>query len=465
VTVHDDGSSGRLATFFATDDDWEREGSITLGDWLVGAVVLGASLVTLELIRGVGTLDSSDAPTWVEWTAVVIGAALLVFRRRFPLTIALLAGLHMFVTGVWLPTVMGLLPMQIIYFVAFFAGAAWARRRRDMVVVMGLITLFMFAWLSWQFAVGSGIDEIREATADAEGSSLIGPVTAYVLLTTMMNLLYFAGAIVGGQVAWRGARQKAELAEQAATIAAQSGQLQRRAVIDERLRIARELHDVVAHHVAVVGVQAAAGRKLLERGRPGDIEGATEALGNVETSAREAVTQMRSLLGTLRDPVGDEETDGSAHLVSGSASAEVRRPEPRLEDLPALLDEVRENGLRVDYEAVGPVEELPTPLAHSVYRIVQEALANVRRHSTADRAQVVLRVDRSAASPYAEVEITDNGRPRHGTSGSGLGLLGVRERAAIRKAEVDIGPRAVQGYRVRVRFPLDSLVLSAGATR
>ncbi|MDQ4113153.1 MAG: histidine kinase [Actinomycetota bacterium] len=455
MTVHDDGSSGRLATFFATDDDWEREGSITLGDWLVGAVVLVASLVTLELIRGVGTLDSSDAPTWVEWTAVVIGAALLVFRRRFPLTIALLAGLHMFVTGVWLPTVMGLLPMQIIYFVAFFAGAAWARRRRDMVVVMGLITLFMFAWLAWQFAVGSGIDEIRESTADAEGSSLIGPVTAYVLLSTVINLLYFAGAIVGGQVAWRGARQKAELAEQAATIAAQSGQLQRRAVIDERLRIARELHDVVAHHVAVVGVQAAAGRKLLERGRPDDIEGAAEALGNVEASAREGVTQMRSLLGTLRDPAGDAETEGP----------DVRRPEPRLEDLPALLDEVRESGLRVDYEAVGPVEDLSVPLAHSVYRIVQEALANVRRHSTADRAQVVLRVDRTAAAPYAEVEITDNGRPRHGTSGSGLGLLGVRERAAVRKAEVDIGPRAVQGFRVRVRFPLDSPVASMGAAR
>ncbi|MFE6510624.1 sensor histidine kinase [Nocardioides sp. NPDC057767] len=456
MTVHDDpGSSGRLATFFATDDDWERQGSIALGDWLVGAVVLIASLVTLELIRGVGTLDSSDAPTWVEWIAVISGAALLVFRRRFPLTIALLAGLHMFVTGVWLPMVMGLLPMQIIYFVAFFAGAAWARRRRDMVVVMGLITLFMFAWLSWQFAVGSGIDEIRESTSDAEGSTLIGPVTAYVLLTTLMNLLYFIGAIVGGQVAWRGARQKAELAAQAATIAAQSGQLQRRAVIDERLRIARELHDVVAHHVAVVGVQAAAGRKLLERGRPGDIEGAAEALGNVEASAREGVTQMRSLLGTLRDPAGDADSEPDG----------VRRPEPRLEDLPALLDEVRESGLRVDYEAVGPVSDLPLPLAHSVYRIVQEALANVRRHSTADRAQVVLRVERAVAAPYAEVEITDNGRPRHGTSGSGLGLLGVRERAAVRKAEVDIGPRAVQGFRVRVRFPLDSPVASMGATR
>ncbi|TQL68245.1 signal transduction histidine kinase [Nocardioides albertanoniae] len=452
---------GRLATFFATDDDWEREGSISLGDWILGATVLVGSLVTLELIRGVGTLDSSHAPIWVEWLTVISGAVLLVFRRRFPLTIAILAGVHMFVSGVWVPMVMGLLPMQVIYFVAFFAGAAWARRRRDMVIVMGMITLFMLAWVAWQFAVGAGFDEIRESTADSEGSSLIGPVTAYVLLTTVINLLYFFGAIVGGQVSWRGARQRAELAGQAETIAAQSAQLQRRAVIDERLRIARELHDVVAHHVSVVGVQAAAGRKLLERGRPDDIAGAAGALGNVEASAREGVTQMRSLLGTLRDPASDADPDGPEAPGEG-----VRRPEPRLADLPALLDEAREGGLRLDYEGVGPVDTLPVPLAHSVYRIIQEALANVRRHSTADRARVVLRVDPSAASPYAEVEITDNGRPRHATSGSGLGLLGVRERAAVRRAEVDIGPRAVQGFRVRVRFPLEAAVVAAsGAAR
>jgi signal transduction histidine kinase len=148
----------------------------------------------------------------------------------------------------------------------------------------------------------------------------------------------------------------------------------------------------------------------------------------------------------------------------------IQRHTPRVlegaERMCRLLDEVRESGLRVGYEAVGPVEDLPVPLAHSVYRIVQEALANVRRHSTADRAQVVLRVEREVDLQYAEVEITDNGRPRHGTSGSGLGLLGVRERAAVRKAEVDIGPRAVQGFRVRVRFPLDSLVASsAGVAR
>ena len=97
---------------------------------------------------------------------------------------------------------------------------------------------------------------------------------------------------------------------------------------------------------------------------------------------------------------------------------------------------------------------MPAALGLAVYRIVQEALTNVRRHSTASTVGVVVRVDRAAHQPFAEVEVTDDGRPRQGSSGSGLGLLGVRERAAARRGVVDIGPRVGGGYRVRVRFPL-----------
>ena len=97
---------------------------------------------------------------------------------------------------------------------------------------------------------------------------------------------------------------------------------------------------------------------------------------------------------------------------------------------------------------------------------MQEALTNVRRHSTAATVSVVVRVDRTTASPFAEVEVTDDGRPVPGTSGSGLGLLGVRERAASRRAQVDIGPRVGGGFRVRVRFPLQRPGLGGrGATR
>ena len=232
-------------------------------------------------------------------------------------------------------------------------------------------------------------------------------------------------------------------AEQASTIRDQSDTLRRRAVTDERLRIARELHDVVGHHVSVIGIQAAAARRVIDR----DPEAAATALGDIERSSREAVTQMRSLLGTLRD-LGEEagERDG-------------RAPEPGVSDLPALAAERTASGLVTAYDEVesspGAAQQLPGPLGLSLYRVAQEALANTTRHSTARSARIVLRVEDRTASPYAEVEVLDDGRPRGATSGSGLGHLGMRERAAGMRGEVEIGPRPTGGYRVRVRVPLE----------
>ncbi|UMG91550.1 histidine kinase [Nocardioides sp. TF02-7] len=441
----------RVADFFAFDDPWEREGALARGDWLVGLAAAVFGVTSLELYRSVGVLDSVDEPRWVQWAVLTVGALLLVGRRRWPLTVALLAAVHMFGTGVWMPAVMGQVSLQIVYFVAFFSGVAWARSRRDMAVVIGAVLVFMAAWIAWQLALGAWVDDLRADFDDEPRPGWVGPVTASVLITALINALYFGGAVLGGQVSWRGARQRARLAEQAATIAEQAEALQRRAVVEERLRIARELHDVVAHHVSVIGVQAAAGRRLLGR----DGEAVATALSHVEESAREAVGQMRSLVGTLREPAYDD-TDGP------DVPAEARAPEPRWTDLPALVSAAGDSGLSVRYDLVespdGAATTLPDPVGTSVYRIVQEALTNVRRHSTADRATVVLRVDRVSTPPFVEVEVTDNGRPRGRTSGTGLGLLGVRERAAARRADVEIGPRPVGGFRVRVRFPLGTEV-------
>lgn len=221
----------------------------------------------------------------------------------------------------------------------------------------------------------------------------------------------------------------------AETIRAQADELRDQAVVDERLRIARELHDVVAHHVSVMGIQAGAARRLLQT-RP---EQASEALVNVEDSAREAVTQMRGLLGALR--------------ASDVASDEDRGPQPMLAELPELVASFAP--LQVSLDAVerapGLLERVPLPLQLSLYRTVQEALANVVKHSTARTASVVVREGRG----YVEAEVLDDGRPRGGTSGTGLGLVGMRERIASHHGTSDIGPRVTGGYRVRVRFPLE----------
>jgi signal transduction histidine kinase len=448
----------RVAEFFAFDDPWQRRGEVSRGDWVVGGVTFALGLLLLELSRSIGALDSVRAPLPVQWLALATGCLLLVGRRRWPLTVALLAATHMFVTGMSMPPVMGQLSLQIVYFVAVLSGVAWARNRRDMALVVGAVLVFMFAWVAWQFAVGTWIDEMGDdlGLEAGERPGFLGPVTAYMLMTSLMNVVYFGGAVIGGQVLWRSARQRARLVDQAATIADQTETLRRRAVVEERLRIARELHDVVAHHVSVIGIQAAAGRRLLGR----DDAAVADALAQVEVASREAVGDMRTLLGTLRDPSYDDL--GELGEVGELGGAEERRaPEPTWADLPGLVEASADDALRVTHDLVerpdGAAAGLSGPVGASVYRIVQEALTNVRRHSTADAATVVLRVDRTARPPYAEVEVTDNGRARSGTSGSGLGLLGVRERAAARRAQVEIGPRALGGFRVRVRFPLEAM--------
>jgi signal transduction histidine kinase len=443
----DPSAGARLRRFFAVDDPWERPGGLGRSDVLIGLATLAVSVVTFELVRSAGVLQTVRQPSGVQWLAVVVGGSLLVARRRLPLTVAALAAVHLFVVGVTMPEVTAQFSMQVVYFVAFFSGVAWARSRRDMLVVVGAIVVFMFAWLAWHFVFGSGIDQIRRGLEeDADRSwGLISPVAAGVLLSALVNVVFFGGAVLAGQVAWRGARQAARLAEQAELLRTQGERLQQAAVVAERLRIARELHDVVAHHVSVIGINAAAARRVLDRAPAR----AGQALGQIEESSREAVVQMRGLLGTLRAPVDDSGDDP-------------RTPGPGLADLPGLVQGFDAPGLTATFRLVeepdGAAATLPSALGLTIYRIAQEALSNVRRHSAASRVTVVVRVDRRPGHGdghgHAELEVTDDGRPRHDTSGSGLGHLGIRERATSHHGQVEIGPRVSGGYRVRVRLPL-----------
>ena len=433
--------SERVLDVFGVDDPWERpRPAVGRQDVVWAGTIARLGLLSLELVRSGGGLEHTDAPVWSQWLVVASGAALLLGRRRWPLVVATLAAAHMFVSGVTMPEVMGQLPSQIVYFVAILSGVSWARDRRAMMIVIGSILLFMFAWLSWQFALGSAVQEWYDDLGEGEQEGVFPAIPAAIALTMLINAVYFGGAVVGGVVSWRSARQRHRLEEQAATIAAQAGRLREQAVVDERLRIARELHDVVAHHVSAMGIQAGAARRVLDR----DPDAARTALAHVEEASRDAVTQMRRLLGTLRE--GEQ------------AAPEVRTTEAGVGDLPRLVAEVSGDGLAVTLDVVETQQDaanrLPRGVGLAVYRTVQEALTNVRRHSTADTVSVVVRVDEGHSTPYAEVEVVDNGRPRHGTSGSGLGQLGIRERAATHDGQVDIGPRVTGGYRVRVRYPL-----------
>ncbi len=440
----------RVETWAGVDTDWERRPddparTRRVDTWVALAFLVSGSL-GVELLRSIDALGGQqDSWLWPH-VAVLVGTVPLVWRRRWPLLVAAGLSLHLFAFGLIMPAVAVSVPMQVVYFFALFTGVAWARDRRAMIGVVIGVVLLMFGWLTWQFAVGSGVEEaMSRSDQPLTHQGLFSPAGAFVIYTLLINVFYFGGAIIGGQAAWRSALQRDRLAEQARTIDAQATSLQRQAVVEERLRIARELHDVVAHHVSVIGIQAAAARRVLRR----DTEAAETALRSVETSSREAVTQMRELLGTLRSGE-DDRPDGT------------RSPEPRLADVPALVEEVTAAGVHVDCQVVedapGAVAAVPDPVGLSLYRTVQEALSNIRRHSSASAATVFVRVDRRPepgfAHGYAEVEVLDDGRPRSGTSGTGLGLLGVRERLAAHGGVSEIGPRVTGGYRVRVRMPL-----------
>ncbi len=451
------GLKDRLGDFFDVDEAWQRPAPGPAGmrsDALIAAFFLAFAVLGLELTRSMGVLDGLERPPWQQYVAIFVGTVPLAWRRRYPIAVLVLLQLHMFVAGIWVVSVMGQFPMQIMYFFALCSGVAWARDRLFLAyAVLGVLTL-MFGWLAWGFAFGNAVDSMLGHRGDIVPQGMLGPTAATVLYAFVINICYFGGALLWGRALWRGAWRLFTIEAQAATIEAQSDDLRDQAVVDERLRIARELHDVVAHHISVMGVQAAGARRVLTR----DPERAADALSRVEESSRCAVGEMRALLGTLRDR-------GALGPGREAGGHSVRAPEPGLADIAELAAGVTGPGFTVTYDLVtsgpGALAAVPAPLGLSAYRIVQEALVNVRRHSTAAHAHAVTRIQ-EGPDGFVEVEVVDDGRPIGATSGTGLGMLGIRERAASHGGQVEVGPRLLGGYRVRVRFGLHR---PAGATR
>ena len=205
------------------------------------------------------------------------------------------------------------------------------------------------------------------------------------------------------------------------------------AVASERARIARELHDIVAHSVSVMVVQAEAADEMLNRQAP---ERARAPVWKIQETGRAALTDMRRMLGLLR------EADSRPALV----------PQPGIANLELLLAKVRESGLPVELEVQGRPEPLPPGVDLSAYRIVQEALTNSLRYAGRAHARVVVRYGRGAL----ELEVTDDGPGEAGDSNGGHGLIGMRERVALFGGELDAGPVPGRGFRVRARLPLEA---------
>jgi signal transduction histidine kinase len=200
--------------------------------------------------------------------------------------------------------------------------------------------------------------------------------------------------------------------------------------VEERARIARELHDVIAHNVSMIVLQAGAERRVLSA----EVGSTRDVLATIEEIGRSALTEMRRLLGMLR-----------------SDSPEPLAPQPRLSDLPTLIAQVTDAGLPVELEIHGERRDLPAGIELSAFRIVQEALTNALRHAGQARAQVSLRYD----ADMLEIEVTDDGADASRVANAGgHGLVGMRERAALYGGQLDAGHRPSGGFAVRVLLPV-----------
>jgi signal transduction histidine kinase len=251
----------------------------------------------------------------------------------------------------------------------------------------------------------------------------------------LYNMVVLALPWLLGAAIWSLRDRQRTLADQTIELRAEREENARQAVFAERVRIARELHDVVAHHVSVIGVQAAGARRVMGR-QPAR---AAEALSSIEASSREAVAELHRLLGFLRR-AGD---------------VDELAPQPGLAQLGDLIAEVGKAELTVALTIEGEAKDLSPTLEVSAYRVIQEALTNTRKHSTATNASVRIQY----GTAMLEVEVIDNGPGRGARpagNSAGHGLIGMRERAALHGGHLRAGPRPGGGFAVHATFPLNS---------
>ncbi|MDH2426511.1 histidine kinase [Sphaerisporangium sp. TRM90804] len=406
-----------------------RDRPMAVDGVLAGVLALVSSLALVIQAR-----NEHMPPPGLPAVALVLAVSLpLAWRRRHPFWINLGVGAASAVYGATsFPDLVTPVPLGGV--AAMYGLVAWSGRRRA--VVVGVVT---------------GVALVVLASL---------PATRTDVLDFTFTALLLGGAWVLGDSARIRRAYTAELERRASWLARERELEAQRAVTAERARIARELHDVVAHHVSMMVVQAEAGSAVAER----DGAGVVRTFDTISGIGRQALVEMRRLLGVLREEAGRTE----ASLA----------PQPGVAQLPALVEQVREAGLRASLEVEGEPVPLPPGVDLSVYRIVQEALTNVLKHA----GQVAVRVRVRYGDRDVRVEVCDHGAARTGRPGSpapagnagasgnadtavdaaaggrpGHGLIGMRERVQLFGGELTAGPGPDGGFTVAVRLPVGGL--------
>ena len=397
-------------------------------DALLAVGLALAALTTAQLYDRLGMFEEPAAP-WVWAVSIGLATLPLAVRRRYPVPVAIAVGIGFFIAGQF--GVPEALVLQITMFMAVYSVGAWEPNRALALWARVGIVVAMIAWLVIVLLLASSDLDYMPNLAR---SSVFSGYVIWVLLQIITNLLFFVGASFFGEHAWRSARLIAQLEAQGKELDLERQTSATQAVALDRLTIARELHDVIAHHVSVMGLHAAAARRTLET-HP---DKAAAALEIVEESASSTITELRQLVHTLRTPghEHDMQTVGVAQLTQ-------------------LVDGSNLAGVPTTLIVAGEPRPLPLLIDVALYRVAQEALTNVRKHAgTGAAAEIRLRF----YDDSVEVEVSDTGivQKLGATEDQlgGLGLKGMRERIGAVGGTLTAGRRERGGFMVRATVPL-----------
>jgi signal transduction histidine kinase len=386
------------------DPDARRDRLRAAGPWVLdGLLALAASAVGLSLLASALPFDPGSPRAWAAYLVLLAHTLPLAVRRRWPLAVLVWA----LATGAAFAAVgPSLVPLSFTILIYVYTAAAHCRRQISLAGLAATEALLLVVWLARPRSIG-----------DAG--------------TLVIDGLLMVAAWWLGDGTRRRLEAVAAAQQRAAELERARGELARRAVTEERLRIARELHDVVAHSMSIIAVQSGVGAHVLDS-QP---EEARKALAAVEATSRQALVEMRRLLGVLR-----QEAEPRGSLA----------PAPGLAELEALAAEVARAGVRVEVRIEGTPAELPAGLDLTAYRIVQEALTNVVRHAGPSTARVAVR----HGPGQVAVEVFDDGKGGDPGEG-GHGISGMRERAALYGGTLEAGPLPGGGFRVAATLPLE----------
>jgi len=429
----------RLCRLYGVGEDWVRpvrRRSALRSDGILAVLMTIGALISVETTRSLGTLDTAKLGLVGTYLWIAVPVLTLGLRRVLPLTLLVIAVGHYLVTAAYVPEVSPVFALQVYYFFTLFSAVAWSAHRRAALVLTCVMAAASIGWVLAEVLLHDVLETLRLLPH----VGLFSPPAAVLGQAFISVCTFFLASSLGGTATWWSARREDQARERGLTIAEQADRLRHRSVTEERLRIARELHDVVGHHIALIGIQTGAARAVL--GTAPD-EAAT-AMRHAEEASRTATRDLRLLLNALRV----QREAGEEVATNGS-----------LRTLPDLLETFEALGLEVDYRPRGPLDEVPAAVALSTFRVVQEALTNVCRHSTATTSEVDVVV--SAPSPRGgavTVRVVDPGPSRGDTSGSRMGIVGMRERVTLHGGTLDVAPDDEGGFVVEAELVWDDCV-------